>query len=81
MFPRTISISLLMALLIGMSGSFALQGCSGRTIAGGAAVGGAYEYQNKRALKRLDRELEAGKISQDEYERRKREIERRSIVY
>ncbi|MDH3280462.1 MAG: hypothetical protein OEQ18_04960 [Gammaproteobacteria bacterium] len=60
-------------------------GCSKKAVLGGAAgaaaVGGAYEYQNKRALQDLDNEFKAGKISSEEYERRKREIEKRSVVY
>lgn len=81
MFRRKLTIPLLAAALIGMSGSLFLQGCGGRYIVGGTAVGGAYEYQNKRALDQLEKDRAAGDISQDEYERRKKEIERRSIVY
>ncbi len=62
-----------------------LAGCSKKAVLGGAAgaaaVGGAYEYQNKRALDDLDKALEAGRISSEEYDRRKREIEKRSVVY
>jgi uncharacterized membrane protein len=60
-------------------------GCS-RSFYGGAAVGAggagaAYEYQNKKALDELEDELKAGQIDQDEYLRRKKEIESRSLVY
>jgi osmotically-inducible protein OsmY len=54
---------------------------TGGAVAGAAAVGGAYEYQNKRAMDQLEREYRSGQISQTEYERRKREISRRSLVY
>ncbi len=56
-------------------------GCSGKHVVGGAVVGGAYEYQNKKAVRALDRDLESGRISRDEYERRREEIDRRSLVY
>jgi hypothetical protein len=67
-----------LAALIGLSG------CS-RQAAGGAAVGaigagGVYEYQAHRAMQELESEREAGTITQEEYERRKRDIERRSII-
>jgi len=60
-----------------------LVGCS---FLGGAAVGAAgtsaaYEYQQKQALDELDRELERGRISPEEYRRRKKELQDRSIVY
>lgn len=63
----------------------ALAGCGNRAVTGaavgGAAAGGAYEYQNKRALDHLEHEYESGEISRAEYERRKDEIEDRSLVY
>lgn len=67
-------------------GAFILAGCGNRSLwggaaAGAAATGGAYEYQNKRAMDELEEEYEAGRITRDEYERRKDEIEDRSIVY
>ncbi|MFA5700368.1 MAG: hypothetical protein WC913_03725 [Desulfuromonas sp.] len=60
-------------------------GCS-RSFVGGAALGAggagvAYEYQNKRALSNLEDDFKDGKIDKDEYLRRKKEIEHRSIVY
>lgn len=64
------------ALIIGAAG------CSTREVATGAAAGGAaYEYSNKRAMDALEDDYSAGRISEDEYERRKKEIEERSIVY
>lgn len=62
-----------------------LAACSREAVIGGAAVGaaagGAYEYSNKRALENLREDYEKGEISKEEYERRKREIEKRSAVY
>lgn len=56
--------------------------CSTREIATGAAVGGAaYEYSNKRAMDQLEEDYKAGRIDREEYERRKSEVEGRSLVY
>lgn len=60
-------------------------GCS-RGFVGGAAVGAggagaAYEYQNKKALDDLESDLKRGNISQEEYQRRKGEIQKRSLIY
>jgi len=60
----------------------ALNACSTREVATGAAVGGAaYEYSNKRAMDELEADYQAGRITQEEYERRKKEIEGRSVLY
>ena len=47
----------------------------------GVAAGGAYEYSNKQALEDLEDDYEDGRISKEEYERRRKEIEDRSLVY
>jgi len=75
---RAISMTLMIPLL------FAL-GCS-RGVIGGAAVGAgaagaAYEYQNKKAIKSLEEDWKNGKISKDEFLRRKKEVENRSLIY
>ena len=60
-----------------------IAGCSskaGNVAVGAGAVGAAYEYQNKQAMDELERDRQAGKISQEEYDRRKREIEKRSLI-
>jgi membrane-bound lytic murein transglycosylase B len=60
-----------------------IAGCSskaGNVAVGAGAVGAAYEYQNKQAMDELERDRKAGKISQEEYDRRKREIEKRSLI-
>jgi uncharacterized membrane protein len=60
-------------------------GCSRGAIGGAAvgagAAGAAYEYQNKMALEDLENDWKAGRISKDEYLRRKEEIKKRSLVY
>lgn len=60
-------------------------GCS-REVVGGAALGAgaagaAYEYSNKERLEDLRQEYENGQISRDEYQRRKQEIEGKSLIY
>jgi hypothetical protein len=72
---------LLVFLLAGLLGAV---GCS-RQFYGGAAVGaagtaGAYEYQAHEAMQELEDDFKAGKISREEYDRRKREIEERSLI-
>lgn len=71
--------------ILAMVSTTMIQGC-GRGTLGGAAigaagVGAAYEYRNKRQMDRLNEDFQAGRISQDEYDRRKRDIESGSIIY
>ncbi|MBE0597021.1 MAG: hypothetical protein IH614_07120 [Desulfuromonadales bacterium] len=67
-----------------MAAFLGLTGCS-RQAAGGAAVGavgaaGIYEYQAHRAMEELEKDYKDGKITREEYERRRDEISRRSII-
>jgi hypothetical protein len=73
--------------LLGIVGTLSmvwlLAGCGG--FLGGAAVGGAgaataYEYQQREEMKELEEEFEAGRISREEYLKRKEEISERSLV-
>lgn len=70
---------------VALVGTSLTTACTQRHVAGGliggAAVGGAYEYQNKRAMDRLERQRASGHISEREYQRRRREIDDRSIIY
>jgi hypothetical protein len=58
-------------------------GCAflGGVAVGAAGTGTAYEVKNKQALDRLDQDFADGRISREEYLRRKREIEEGSAVY
>lgn len=48
---------------------------------GGAAVGvGAYEYSAHRQMKQLEDDYKAGRIDRSEYEIRKNQIEKGSIL-
>ena len=68
--------------------SLTLFGC-GRFTTGaatGAAVGvlgtgAAYEYQSKRQMDQLELEYSEGKITEEEYNIRKEQIQRGSIIY
>lgn len=70
---------------VALVGASLTTACTQRHVAGGvlggAAVGGAYEYSNKRALDRLERQRARGEISEREYQRRRREIDKRSLIY
>lgn len=69
----------LMSLL--MAGA-CLTGCAALWAGAGAgAAGAAYEGKNKHDLEKLEDSYKDGGISQDEYLRRRDEIEDRSLVY
>ncbi len=71
-------------LFIGVLLILGVTGCSskaGNIGLGAGAAGAAYEYSNKRALEQLDKDLRDGKITKEEYDRRRKEIESRSIIY
>ncbi|SMP66876.1 hypothetical protein [Desulfonatronum lacustre] len=68
--------------------SFAFFGCDRFTggAATGAAVGvlgagAAYEYQNKRQMDQLELDYSEGRINEQEYNIRKEQIQRGSIIY
>ncbi len=71
----------LLAALIG----FSQVGCSGQFWGGAATgavgAGAAYEIQNKRQMDQLEKDYKAGKITREEYEARKKQIEQGSIIY
>lgn len=73
----TVSGVLAIALLTGGCSRDAMLG----TAAGAAATGGVYEYQNKRAMERIEDDYRRGRISRGEYERRRQEIKDRSVIY
>jgi hypothetical protein len=53
----------------------------GGAAAGALGTGAGYEVQAKRQMDRLDDDLRSGKIERREYETRKQQIERGSIIY
>lgn len=76
---------LVAVIAVAVVGTSLTTACTQRHVAGGllggAAVGGAYEYQNKRALDRLEHQWRSGRISDSEYHRRREEIDDRSLFY
>lgn len=65
--------------------STGLMGCNGKLWGGAAAgavgAGAVYEYQNRSQLEQLEEDFQRGLITREEYLRRKREIEKGSIIY
>jgi hypothetical protein len=57
-------------------------GCAGMWAGAGAAgAATAYEAHSKYELDQLNRDYESGKMSQAEYEARKKQIEKGSVIY
>jgi hypothetical protein len=73
---RTIATLLLL-------GSLALAGCefAAGAATGALATGAGYEINAKRQMDRLEDDYRRERISRREYERRKDQIERGSIIY
>ena len=71
-------------ILLAMTTSILLCGCGSfwGGVAGGAVGAGAgYELSANKQIEKLDEDLKNGRIDQKEYEIRKDQIERGSIVY
>jgi osmotically-inducible protein OsmY len=68
-----------------LASSLGFGGCSpafwGGAAAGVLGTGAGYEVQSKRQMDRLDDDLRSGRIERREYEQRKEQIERGSIIY
>jgi hypothetical protein len=60
-------------------------GCSpqfwGGTAVGALGAGAGYEYTAKRQMDRLEEDYKSGRINREEYEDRKRQIEKGSLIY
>ena len=70
----------LLVLLVGIT----LMGCSGAfwggAGAGAVGTGAGYEIQAQRQMNRIDEDLKNGKITQKEYDIRKDQIQRGSLL-
>lgn len=74
-------IFLIMTVALGSTGCSTKSGsATAGAIGGAAAGGGAYEYRVHEELKRIDADFKAGKMDQREYDIRKDQIERMSVV-
>ncbi|OPL17029.1 MAG: hypothetical protein AVO38_06310 [delta proteobacterium ML8_D] len=74
------NVKVVLALLLGMT----LMGCSGEfwggTGAGVLGTGAGYEIQAERQMRQLDEDLKNGKITQQEYDIRKDQIKKGSLI-
>ncbi len=63
--------------------ALALSGCEfiAGTLVGAGAAGGGYEYQAYRQMQQLEEDYKNKRISREEYEDRKKQIEKGSIIY
>ncbi len=52
----------------------------GGALGGAAAGGGTYEYRINEEMKRLDSDYKAGKMDKKEYDARKDELHRMSLI-
>ena len=78
---HTWTLSLAALMLLALSGCSSPGGSAALGVLGGAAVGaGGYEYKLKTQKDRIDDDLKDGKIDQKEYDIRKDQIERDSLV-
>ena len=70
----------LLVVLLGMT----LMGCSGQfwggTGAGALGAGAGYEYNAERQMNRIEEDLKNGTITQQEYDIRKDQIKRGSLL-
>ena len=69
----------LLVMLVALTGA----GCQfvGGAATGALATGAGYEIQAKRQMDRLEDDFKSRRISREEYESRKRQIESGSIIY
>lgn len=72
-------LAVLLVVIVGMTQA----GCQflGGAATGALATGAGYEIQAKRQMDRLEDDFKSRRISREEYESRKRQIESGSIVY
>lgn len=68
-----------------ITGALVQAGCSpefwGGAAVGALGAGGGYEYNSKRQMDRLEDDYRAGRIGREEYQDRKRQVERGSLIY
>lgn len=74
---RTLYLTLSLAILLAQTGCQFLGGAA----VGAAGTGAGYEIQAKRQMDQLEEDYENEKISKQEYEARKAQIEKGSIFY
>ena len=65
------------AMVVFMPGCASLSGAG----AGVVGTGAAYEINSKKQMDRLEKDYKAGKITKEEYEARKDQIKKGSLIY
>jgi hypothetical protein len=74
-------VMLVLPMFLMSSGCESKWGTAGLGAVGGAAAtGGGYEYVAKREMDRIEADYKAGRIDQREYEIRKDQIQRMSVL-
>lgn len=70
--------------IFSMLSGIGVTGCSeafwGGAAAGALGTGAVYEYRKKQQMDKLEAQRACGEISEDEYQRRKAEIAKGSII-
>lgn len=72
---RGLLILLAVVILAGCSGAF-----WGGAAGGALGAGAGYEYQANQAMKQIDEDLKNGKITRQEYDIRKDQIQKGSLI-
>lgn len=76
-----LATALTLSLCLMLGGCKSGWGSAGLGAAGGAvAAGGSYEYVSNREMKRIAQDYNDGKMDQKEYEARKDQIQRMSLL-
>lgn len=76
-----LTVMVALSLFLTCGGCESSWGSAGLGAAGGAvAAGGSYEYVSNREMKRIEDDYKDGKIDQKEYEIRKDQIQRMSLL-
>jgi hypothetical protein len=74
-------VAIMLVLSVVLSGCSGNWGSAGLGALGGAVVGaGGYEYQAHREMEKLEEDYRAGRIDRKEYESRKDQIRRGSLL-
>jgi hypothetical protein len=69
-----------LVLIVGAASQWGCEFLGGAAV-GGLATGAGYEINANRQLDRLEDDFRRGRMSRDDYNDRKRQIERGSIIY
>jgi membrane-bound lytic murein transglycosylase B len=74
---KTLMLVLVLVFALGQSGCAFLGGAA----VGAGAAGAGYEYQAYRQMQQLEEDYKNKKISREQYEDRKKQIEAGSLIY